>query len=175
MSDVFIEHMVKKESDRPETLKRAGLMFACALLVLTVISVFFLMPGMVFVVTPASAAGIWGLVTLIKRLGREYEYILTNGELDIDVIAGRLKRRRLLSVDCRGFEIMAPASDAYAREMESQTIKVRQDFSSSPNAPGRYFAVFSAKDGARTLLIFQPNDAMRESLKGLLRRKYRDE
>lgn len=48
-----------------------------------------------------SAAAIYGGVVMTKKLNIEYEYLATNGDLDIDMIVGREKRKRLLSLNCR--------------------------------------------------------------------------
>jgi hypothetical protein len=111
------------------------------------------------------------MIILFRRLNLEYEYIVTNGEMDVDKIMGRRSRKRLLTVDCRNFDILAPYSPEFRAEYESQTIAATVDVSSHPEAPGRWFAVFHAKDGKRTLLIFEPNEKMLDAFRKYIRSK----
>ena len=108
---------------------------------------------------PVFGAG-WGMIVLLRRLDLEFEYTLTNGEMDVDKIMGRRSRKRLFTVDCRSFDILAPYKEEYRNEIESRSITSRIDVSSHSQAPGRWFAVYNAKDGVRTLLIFEPNEKM---------------
>jgi hypothetical protein len=101
----------------------------------------------------------------------EYEYILTNGEMDIDRILGQTRRKRMLSVDCRQFDILAPMTKEFEREYTSKTLTKKLDYSSGASAQGRVFAIFNGKDGARTLLVFEPNEGILLALKSLLRSK----
>ena len=103
----------------------------------------------------------------------EFEYILTNDELDVDKITARERRKQLLSVNVRSFEIFAPVRDEYKREFEDSTVAKRIDASSSPKSTKRWFAVF--RDGEkRTLLIFEPGKKMRASIRQLIPRVYRE-
>jgi hypothetical protein len=84
---------------------------------------------------------------------------------------GRRSRKRLFTVDCRTFDILAPYKEEYRGEIESGAVTHRIDVSSHPQAPGRWFAVYNAKDGARTLLIFEPNEKMLNTFRLYIRSK----
>jgi hypothetical protein len=65
----------------------------------------------VFFITPANPLciilvgfGIYGAVKLTKMLDGEYEYILTNGEIDIDVITAKSDRKRIITFNCADIE-----------------------------------------------------------------------
>ncbi|HEX3030256.1 MAG TPA: hypothetical protein VHT34_13385, partial [Clostridia bacterium] len=50
----------------------------------------------------------------------EYEYIYTNGELDIDRIIAQKRRRRMFSTSCKNFDIVAKkGSDMYTEEIKA--------------------------------------------------------
>lgn len=176
MADVFIEHMVKRQPDTASRLKRVALWMTIVLLVLVVLSTLMIpvLASLSFITLPAAFLGVWALWVLIKRQHVEYEFILTNFDLDIDMIMGRSKRKRQLSMDCRKFDIFAPYKPDFAREYESKTIQKRLDYTAGPLSDRRYFAIYSDKDGLRTLLVFEPNDRMREAFKVALRNKYRE-
>ncbi len=163
MADVFIEHMVSQKPNGKTMLLR--LLLGLAVAVVAVLPIFLEMLGVAGVMTfmPATlVAGVWGGWFFSKRLSLEFEYIITNGEMDIDKIMGRNARKRLLSCDCRNFEILAPAKEMGSyKQQQIKTI----DVSSSANSEGRWFAIFNGKDGARTMLIFEPNERMLEAFK----------
>ena len=165
--DVFIEHMVAR---RPTPLTRLiQVSVWLAVLVLTALSLLFLLDPTVTALS--LAGGSWGAWALFVRQHVEYEYILTNGELDVDRITGRRWRKRLSTVDCRKFDILAPVAPEFAAEMNAGGIERRLDATASPHAEDRWFALFHDKEGRRTLLLFQPDQRMLDAFKPLLPRK----
>jgi hypothetical protein len=171
MADVFIEQLVKKLPDSRSTLRRFAIVMGVAL-----VPFFFLyaapyVPFLDMFVLPVLVLCVWGGMVLWRRTGLEYEYIFTNGSLDVDVIYGRRSRKRLLTVDCTGFEILAPVSEQYAKQFTSQSIVKRIVASSHVSSPGRWFAVFNDKDGKRTLLIFEPGERIMDGFKTKIRSK----
>lgn len=51
---------------------------------------------------------IYGAYWLISGMSIEYEYILTNGEIDVDKIIAQRKRKRLVTVSAKTFEAFGP-------------------------------------------------------------------
>lgn len=165
--DVYVEHLVKRVPDAFTALKKAG-----------IVAGIFLLPFILFLIeytrflTPAAfALCVWGGVKLYKLQNVEFEYIVTNGELDVDRISGKSKRRRILTVDSRSFEIFAPFCKDNEREYSSDSIKKILDVSSSKHASGRWFALFSGKDGVRTLLILDYNEKVANAMKPFIPRR----
>jgi len=116
-----------------------------------------------------------GVCYLLYRFGQslyvEYEYTFTNGELDVDKIVARKRRKRVISLDVRGIEIMAPVRRVYADEFERRRPGATvYDFASGSRADGRYFAAFT-KNGQRFLMIFEPGDAFLAAIGRLIRDK----
>ncbi|MDR1668901.1 MAG: DUF6106 family protein [Oscillospiraceae bacterium] len=177
MADVFVEHLIQQRPTGKILMKKAMLVVAAmvAAMLPSIISMVCLMFGAnvnLLSLTPLTLVGSgWGLIILFRRLNLEYEYIVTNGEMDVDKIMGRNLRKRLLTVDCRTFDILAPYKEEYRNEYSSQTIANRIDVSSHPEAPGRWFAIFNAKDGLRTLLVFEPSERMLDAFKIFIRGK----
>jgi hypothetical protein len=165
MSDVFVEYMVARRPTAALLVQKCLIAFAAA--AVSALSFLFLD---IFALITVSGAG-WGMVVLLRRLDLEFEYIVTNGEMDVDKIMGRRSRKRLFTVDCRTFDILAPYKEEYRSEIESRSVTSRIDVSSHPEAPGRWFAVYNAKDGARTLLIFEPNEKMLDAFGLYIRSK----
>lgn len=98
--DRFSEQLVAKQPTGKDMFLR-GLYIAAAMLLIGVFVFFLGAFGMWIIVLALSAAVIWGLVWLLQGTSVEYEYIVTNDDLDIDKIIGRRKRKRLITVSLR--------------------------------------------------------------------------
>lgn len=101
MSDLYTEVMVAKKP----TVKDQLIKF-----VLILFTVLFALAGLVLMPILLVAAVILGVVdyVFIPRLSVEFEYLYVNGELDVDRIFSKSRRKRAASYDLSSMEIMAP-------------------------------------------------------------------
>ncbi len=166
--DVFIEKIVKKKATGIDIA--INILLAVAAIILFLV-VFLFLGALGFLLGCLEVYGVW---YLISSRSLEYEYSLTNGELDVDCIIAQRKRKRLASLDCREVEIFAPVNENYKRELESSGIKNKIFAVSSPNSEGQYFCIFNDKNNGRTLLVFEPDDRMINSFKSYAPRKAMD-
>ncbi len=155
--DVFLEYLMRKEPSKGDTLKKAGLTFAAVLACVLVIIGFPLLASFLQnYVLIGVAAVVYGLSVLLRNFNLEYEYIFTNGALDVDVIKAKRTRNRLISLQTKQIQRMAPAEDErYTREFESPQISKRYDAVFNPAKGGIYNVLF-VFDGEKMLLSFQP-------------------
>ena len=154
MGDVFKEQLVKKAVTPKDTAKRFGIVALVVIIVFICMNIPLLQPFWMFI---ALAAG-FGAYVLISRLNIEYEYIFTNGELDIDIIYNKNNRKRLFSSSVKQFDIMAHVEDtAHTREMSNVT--ETKNYSSGIVGPNTYAFVTSYK-GKRLKIIIEPNEMM---------------
>ncbi|MGB3990621.1 MAG: DUF6106 family protein, partial [Acetivibrionales bacterium] len=109
--DIFMEKLVTRKKTLTDHLITAGIIIAAALLIMVVLSIPILAQlGLSLIV----AAGIAYLgYRLITSRNIEYEYIVTNGDLDIDVIISKRKRKRIFSANCREFDIVSPVKSSH--------------------------------------------------------------
>lgn len=123
---------------------------------------FALIPGFAFFITVAAIVAAYYFIT---GRNREFEYIITNGTLDIDVIKAKRSRKRLVSLNLSALEICAGVSDAvHKNRMQQGEFSKKIDSSLSSSPEGKYFAIF-AKDGGRVLLFFNPPREMLEEMR----------
>lgn len=157
--DVFAEHIVTKK----KTVKDYLLMFGIFLLAvaLTTVSGFFLFTKYGSLIFLLSVGVVLGSYYLLTQFNVEYEYIVTNGELDIDTIINRNKRKRIISVAAKDFELMAPVGSKNFLAEENGSFTRVINAASSENSESAYYAIFS-KDGQRIKLIFEPTEQMVE-------------
>jgi len=104
---------------------------------------------------------ILGAYLIISQMNVEYEYSYTNGELDIDTIYSKKKRKRLLSVSCGKFEAFSPACN----DNPEKDIKNKVYACSKMDSAELYYAVFALPEKGRTILYFEPSDRMVEDIK----------
>ncbi len=166
--DVFLEQIVAKKKTGVDTLKRVGIVVAT---VVVVYAVMFLLPGIFPILGMVSillaAAAIYGAWFLFSSLNVEYEYILTNGEIDVDKIISRRKRKRLITVNARNFTAFGPYRAAdHVNETYAATIMA----CSSPTDPDAYYAVTDHPKFGRCMLIFNPNEKIIENAKMFIKR-----
>ncbi|MBO6301036.1 MAG: hypothetical protein J6N15_01190 [Ruminiclostridium sp.] len=98
--DRFSEQLISKMATGKDMFLR-GLLIAGGMLLIGVLMFFLTGIGALMVGVVLSAGVIWGLVWLLQGTITEYEYIVTNDDLDIDKITGRRKRKRLMTVSLR--------------------------------------------------------------------------
>ena len=114
-----------------------------------------------------------GVIYLTYRLFRafnvEYEYIATNGAIDIDRITARSKRKRLHSFDAKAIELLARVNDPdHKGEFDSVSYRTKLDFSSGAVSDRTLFCVYNDKEGGRTRLVWEPNDKIIEQFRQLV-------
>jgi len=157
MNSIYKEQIVKRQNNSVDKLKKVGVVIIG--IILTAVGTMFFQQFGVFI-----ALGIvYGIYYMFQRFDVEYEYVFTNGDLDIDKIFAKAKRKKGLAINVKQFEIMAAVKDKqYERQVE-RADKVL-DFSKGQVLDSTYVAIFS-KDGKRTKLIFDPNEVLLESIK----------
>ncbi|MDD6374627.1 MAG: hypothetical protein PUG07_02355, partial [Ruminococcus sp.] len=115
---------------------------------------------------------IYGAYYLLTGCYTEYEYTVTNGELDVDKIAGRRKRSHLLTVPVSkftGFGFYTDQTD----DPSDATLFLCSD-NTGENA---YYADFTTEEYGTARLIFTPNEEMVQTivlfLPAALKRQFR--
>jgi len=150
--DIFKEQIVPKKPTSKDTIYRA-------LLIVGVVAVsvitFSIIPAFAFILTAAAAIGAFFLMGLLKV---EYEYVFTNGELDIDIIYNRSRRKRLMTVNVKSFELMAHVEDKNHIGGFNSAQETR-DYSSGAVGENTYVFLVS-HNGKRLKVIIEPNEKM---------------
>jgi len=163
MGDVFKEQIVKRKDPPTNFLKRAGLIVA-------VIAIFFILgyTPLGGLAAPITLGAAFGAFYLMGFLRVEYEYVFTNGELDIDIIYNRSRRKRLFTASVKSFEIMAHVEDAVHAGSFNSAVETR-DYSSGEVGPDTYAFLVSV-NGKQTKIIIEPNERMMQAIAGSMSR-----
>lgn len=95
---------------------------------------------------------------MFQRMDVEYEYLFVNGDLDIDKIMHKARRKRVCSVNINDVEILAPADSGDARQYQRAKT---QDYTSASGSKNVYALVVNEK-GVLKKILFEPNDTIVE-------------
>ena len=163
MGDVFKEQIVKKDPKTIDSLKRAGIII---LAVILIIIAFLFIQGF----APIISLGIgFGAYMLMSFLNIEYEYVFTNGDLDIDIIYNRSRRKRLMTVNMKEIEIMAHIEDkVHAGDFSSAQETI--DYSSGTPNENTYIFLTTFKS-KKVRVIIEPNEKLLSAIAGVVSRR----
>ena len=159
--DAFIEKIVHRKKTTKDYLISTGIItasfivgFAIMLLLTEFIAQFaFLL----------SVGVIYLGFRLQSRTNLEFEYLVTNGSLDIDKIISQRKRVRIFSADCKEFEAIGRVkSKNYGPHITSGS---EQIFAGTNMASETLYFVTLSYKGKKTVLYFEPDQRMLDSFR----------
>lgn len=176
--DVYMEYMLKHKKDTKDMLIIAAVIAAgvilTGLMLMLIFSVAYVLAGsqissFAFSVGFVLIALIWyGAYLIIGTRNIEYEYILTNSEVDMDRIMSRRGRKRIVSFDFAEAEICANINDSEHNYKYSNPEPDRKvfDMTGDKSRGGIYFAdYYDNETGEKRRVLFQPTSKMIEAIK----------
>lgn len=165
--DTFGEQLVKKATTGADWAKRIGLT-VLGLIVATALMWLSFFTGFM-VLTLISVGVLFGLVWLLTGMSYEYEYILTNDDLDIDKITGKRKRKRLITLKMNTVEEFGVYDGTNGTNADATVI------ASDGTNVNAYYLIAKHKTHGRTILIFSPDKRMTEMILETLPYKIKQE
>ena len=157
MNDIFVEQLVKRNSTTKDTVMKAG---AFVLAFIITMAAFTFIPSFAMFIMIAAFFGAWFATSFFKI---EYEYILTNGEMDIDCVYNKSRRKRLHTFRLSDVEIMAHIEDNNHKNSFNSAEQIK-DFSSGETKENT-FCLLVKLNGKNTKVIIEPNDNMMNNIK----------
>ncbi len=97
---------------------------------------------------------------LLSEMNIEYEYCITNGDIDIDRIVARRKRKRVVSVSLKKLD---SAGRYDPNKWKGRQVDRTVFAASSERAEGLYCFSYRSKKNGYTLVVFEPNERVREA------------
>lgn len=159
--DIFVEQIVKKKMGPKDYAIIAATILAGILLIIAS----FLLPMISFLVLAGVCIGAYYIIT---SRSLEFEYSVTNGDITIDKIINRRKRKRVLSVDAHEIEEMGKF-----RPEILQNKSEHKKFFTSEYDDGReswYFCAHTTKNG-NVLVVFNPEEKVLTAMKPFMPRQ----
>lgn len=158
MDNSYTEQLIKKNSTMSQMAIRAGAIVSGILIsYILIILIGIISLPVVFVI-------IYGIYYLFMMTDIEYEYALVNGELTVDTVYGKKKRKRTGTYDIRKCEIIAPINSSGAAMYHKNTQMKTMDFTSGTGEKGIYLMVVGYGAGNAKVYL-EPNDEMIKSMK----------
>lgn len=169
MLDMYAEYIVKRRADVKSSLMKLFIILGSAILMYFAIALtqaynlIFIMPACVALIA-------WVGYRAYLMYSIEYEYIVTNGELDIDRIIARRGRKRMVNVKTNAYELIAPYDDEHRAAYEEGEFAKTIDARSSPAADA-WFVIAEVRDTGRVRILFEPTPKMLKIFSEYLPRK----
>ena len=162
MNDVYCEYIIKRKTGSWALFCRFFVVMATAF-------------AMFFGFLALQFYGLFGGLLLVyltyyvfKNTDIEYEYQFISGQLDIDVIFAKKKRKRARKFDIRSVEVFAPLDHEvfkqYGKQGDGRRYKV-VDYSSGYADRKRYAFIVSMGENGIAKVIFEPNEKMVEAIR----------
>ena len=164
--EVFIEYMVKRKKTPIDYLKVFGILLGGFILMMLVTTFLSAVPFIGSFVLLMIAGIVYLMYHFVTSINLEYEYILTETELDVDKIINTRRRKRLTTVNIRGVEcfakISSPELKRYSDNPKIKKIYACRDIRDEETN----FVVYTSKDETK-LLFFNPNQKITDRIKAL--------
>lgn len=153
MGDVFKEQLVQMKMSKKASAQRSIIWVVTVLVSITV----FIFFGPLLASLAILGLG-WGALFLTSKLKKEHEYMLTNNELDIDVIYNKERRKKVLTIDLKKIDIMASIKDERHKDSLERAQKTL-NLSDGEGTKDTYGVVY-AHNGELTKILITPNEEM---------------
>ena len=165
MNDSYKEILIKKKKTPADTMGKVGLVAITVLMILagTLINPILLLLGV---------AGIFACYFFLPYFDLEYEYIYVNGDIDVDKIMKKQKRKRVGSYPLEQLEIMAPAN---SHELDPYSGKAKiKDYTSGEENVKAVICVYSGEDAMSEIKLELEQDVIDDIRRRAPRKVSRD-
>ncbi len=158
MQATFKEYMVKQKKSSKDVMMQTLIVVCTIVVVLLAMAIGGALLGPIITIAVLLGAGY-----VFSMFSREYEYILTNEELDIDVIYNRSKRKRVTTINLRKIDVMAAIDDANHRhEIEGKNVAKVINASDNSNDKNTYVIIGETQFGITKILLSPSSDFLDE-------------
>lgn len=154
--DNYCEQIVTKKKTSAEVTKTTAAVLG-SLLGVAACMFFSIYKGILFL-SIFAAGFLWLGIWVISNMNIEYEYIVTNNEMDIDKIIGKRKRKRMITVD------LSKSDDIGTYPPDSDVEADTTVHATSGLAKNAHYLLVKHKEYGKVKVIFNPNEKLREAI-----------
>lgn len=166
MQDVFIEYMVRRKNTPQVMLTKAGIIIGSILVAIFMFIISGFLGSLSFLGSLVGFAALYFGYLLLTAQNIEYEYAVTNGEIDVDRIMAQRKRQRLITVKCREVEAFGRYKDAeHAQKQYGNKI-----FACDSKESEELWYCVTRGDKGSVLVVFNASEKMLNGIKPFLPR-----
>lgn len=157
----YREYMVKKQKDAGAIILTVLLYLAAA--IISIFAFLILMPiGFGSAVALIIAGAFYGVYRLSGNTNKEFEYIVTEDIIDVDVIVNKSKRKRLISFNLESVKVLADINNTQHKHYLSENFDSVIDATSGRKDKKVYFAIVEKTN--RVLVKMELTEAMLQGL-----------
>ena len=161
--NAFAEKIVARRLTAKHYLTIGGISLAVPVVFVLLLSIPFISDIVMSMALVVIIGLIYGAYLLIRSMLLEYEYTVTNGDIDIDVIIAKSRRKRIFSINSNEIEIIARyQGNFYPAGLDKLKTSVKSV--SAMEDEGIYFIKGSHK-GQAVAAFFQPDEKILDILK----------
>lgn len=154
-SDVYVEWLIKRKTTLKDILLRA---FSILLIIACVIV--FLLWGIIGLIGEMIACYL--AFYMFKWTSIEYEYCYVAGDLSIDKVMGKYKRKRCATIDMNLVEVVAPRGHEALRQFENSKCGYK-NYTSRMDL-NTVYVMYYRKDSELIKVEFEPNSKMIDAM-----------
>ncbi len=155
--DTFFEQLLKiKLTGKAKAIIVAIIAIDALIVAALLYFSFFLAPAFMFLIVVAAIYGGYKLISLLKI---EYEYIYTNGDLDVDKIVAQNSRKRIVSIKCSEIEKYGE----YKGQPAPSSVKNTFIFC-NPDSEGQVYIIAKDRNLGMVMMVLAPDERLRTEL-----------
>lgn len=166
MENIYFDEIHKKIITPKTVLCNIGLVFAA--FILSFIFILFSNFLMSFTLLLIFGA-FFGAFYLIKTSSKEFEYIYTDGEIDVDMISGRTRRKRIVTIKAEQLVAMEKYTNDSKKRLSTPDVKKTLDL--SDGNPHNSYILIANINSTKTMLILSPSERLMEAWQPYLRKR----
>ena len=151
--DTFFEQIIAIRKTGKTIAAIMGIWFA-ALILCFVLYIFPILGTLSFLLI---VGVIYGAYKLSSMLNVEYEYIITNGTMDVDKIINKSSRKRMLSFELSGVTRLEKYNPSQLNNIDTKKLV----FACDRDDPNAYFLVSEKEGKGASYLVFSPDDKIK--------------
>ncbi len=155
--DSFVEQIVVKKKTLGQI---AAVAVVCVIAVFLIAASILLVRIMGFLSAIVITAVFYGAWYLLTAQNIEYEYCITNDTIDIDCIIAQRKRKRMVSVNGKKIEA---AGKYVPAQWENRQVDRTVVAAPSKDEDNLYYFTYHSKKNGNTLVVFQPDERVKDS------------
>ena len=166
--DVFVEQMIKRKLGAKDYLIAVGISIVAIILIFLCLTVFAQIIGSLFVLIIGGIAYI--AYRLIKTRFLEFEYSFTNGDLTVDKIIDRSRRKRVISFDVKDVEEIGKYTLENQKAILAKNTKLKlfTGRNTSGISEDSWYILCNSNRHGYFLLVFDPEEKVLEAIKKFL-------
>ena len=155
--DTFFEQIIPIRKTGATVLGFFGIWFAALLIAFLLLFVFPVFGSFGLIIV----CGIfWGAWKLSSKLNIEYEYIITNGTMDIDKIINKSSRKRMCSIELTGVSRIEKFNAGLINNVDKKVLVIACNL----DDPDAYYMVCDREGKGAIHIVFAPEERLKGAI-----------